>query len=255
MFDRGGKPRKPTERAAARKLRRDGMPIKRIANRVGVSPTSVFYWTRDIELSPEQRERNLRGPMGPHNPERVARRAAAWRIRSRQKRATYQDEGRRRARQRDALHMAGCMLYWAEGSKDRNQLHFANSDPGMMRFFWRFLRQALDVEPADATVRLNVYTTNGLTLREIEDYWLGELNLPRTCLRGHTVNHTPTSSSGKKRNRLPYGVCSLRILRSTHLSQHIFGAIQEYAGFEEPRWLDGPPRKRRRRAKSASVDQ
>ncbi len=135
------------------------------------------------------------------------------------------------------------MLYWAEGSKGRNQLHFANSDVNMVRFFWDFLREQLGVGAAHMTVRLNVYTTNGLTLREIEDYWLGALNLPRTCLRGHTLNHTPTSSSGKKRNYLPYGVCSLRVLRSTHLAQHIFGAVQEYGGFEEPRWLDGPSRK------------
>jgi hypothetical protein len=55
-----------------------------------------------------------------------------------------------------------------------------------------------------------------------------------------------------KRNRLPYGVCSLRILRSTSLVQHAFGAIQEYAGFEEPRWIDGPPRKPRAEAKSSA---
>ena len=29
------------------------------------------------------------------------------------------------------------------------------------------------------------------------------------------------------------------------LVQHIYGAIQEYGGFEEPRWLDGPARKPR----------
>jgi hypothetical protein len=27
-------------------------------------------------------------------------------------------------------------------------------------------------------------------------------------------------------------------LGSTQIVQHIYGAIQEYAGFEEPRWLD-----------------
>jgi hypothetical protein len=52
------------------------------------------------------------------------------------------------------------------------------------------------------------------------------------------MNHTPTSSSGMKTNRLPYGVCNVRVLRSTALVQHIYGAIQEYGGFEEPRWLD-----------------
>jgi hypothetical protein len=45
----------------------------------------------------------------------------------------------------------------------------------------------LGVRLAEVTVRLNVYTTNGLTLREIEEYWLGLLGQPRTCLRGHTL--------------------------------------------------------------------
>jgi len=43
---------------------------------------------------------------------------------------------------------------------------------------------------------------------------------------------------------VPYGVCRL-CLGDTRIAQHIYGAIQEYGGFEEPRWLDGPPIKRR----------
>ncbi|HVF77276.1 MAG TPA: hypothetical protein VNA28_03180 [Solirubrobacteraceae bacterium] len=41
----------------------------------------------------------------------------------------------------------------------------------------------------------------------------------------------PTSSSGHAKNRLVYGVCSLK-LGSTHALQHIYGAIQEYGDFE-----------------------
>jgi hypothetical protein len=135
------------------------------------------------------------------------------------------------------------MLYWAEGSKSRNSTVFANSDLPMVVLFVRFLRDAMGVAPEDITVRLNVYLTNGLTLREIEDHWLWALELPRSSLRKPMINHTPTSSSGRKRNKLPYGVCTIRVKRSTWLVQHIYGAIQEYAGFDEPRWLDGPPRR------------
>jgi hypothetical protein len=138
------------------------------------------------------------------------------------------------------------MLYWAEGTKSRNTVSLANSDVNMVRFFARFLRESLGVRPEEMTIRLNVYTGNGLSVSEIEDHWLNALDLPRAVLRGHTLNHPPTSSSGQKTNRLPYGVCSLTVLRSTRLVQHIYGAIQEYAGFEEPRWLDGPPVKNRR---------
>ena len=104
----------------------------------------------------------------------------------------------------------------------------------MVRFFLRFLEECFGVPCSDFRVRLNVYTNNGLSLREIEDFWLGSLELPRSCLRGHSINSYPTSSSGMKRN-LPYGTCFLTVARSTHIIQHIHGAVQEYGNFEEPR--------------------
>jgi hypothetical protein len=220
------------------------MSIKRIAARLHVSPSSVLYWTRDITLSPEQRKRNQTGPTGPQSPELIRRRTEAIRQTGRARRTAFQRKGRERARLGDPLHLAGCMLHWAEGSKARNSVVFANSDRDMVVHFVKFLRNAMGVSSADITVRLNVYLTNGLTLREVEDHWLWALALPRSSLRKHTINHTPTSSSGRKRNKLPYGVCTVRVKRSTALVQHIYGAVQEYAGFDEPRWLDGPPRRR-----------
>jgi hypothetical protein len=243
----------------ARRLRAQGEPYKRIAARLRVSVNSVYRWTNDSELTDEQKQCNQTGPRGPQNPVHIARRAAAWRRLHRDRRRSYQEEGRQRARQRDPLHMAGCMLYWAEGSKQRNTLTFANSDVEMVRFFLSFLRVALGVRSDQCRVRLNVYTNNGLPLKEIERHWLRALELPASCLRGHSLNHYPTSSSGRKRKKLPYGVCSLTVARSTHLVQHLYGAIQEYAGFEEPRWLDGPPRKpraaRRKQVSRNELDQ
>ena len=242
---------KAQEQAAARKLRRQGEPLKRIAARLGVSVGSVHQWTRDIKLSPEQHRHNLVGPRGPQNPEHIAKRVTSWKLKNRLRRLGYQTEGRARARERDPLHMAGCMLYWAEGSKSRNTLTFANSDVNMVRFFSRFLRESMGVPSSDFRIRLNVYTNNGLSIAEIEDHWLRAVGAPRSCLRGHSLNHYPTSSSGQRRRRLPYGVCTVKVARSTWLVQHIAGAIQEYGGFNEPRWLDGPSRKRPVEAKNA----
>jgi hypothetical protein len=138
-----------------------------------VSPSSVYAWTNDIVLTPEQVERNLTGPTGPQNPEHIAARMAAWSARNRTRREGFQEAGRRRARDAsDLLHLAGCMLYWAEGSKDRNTLKFANSDPQMVRFFAQFLRTCLGVARTEFTVRLNVYLNNGMSIEEIESFWL-----------------------------------------------------------------------------------
>jgi Homeodomain-like domain len=227
---------KSLEQAKARGLRAEGMPYKRIAALLGVSPSSAYNWTRDIELTPAQKETNLRGPTGPLNPERVRRAAESWAARCRERRRVCQEEGRRTARQGDPLHQAGCMLYWAEGSKSRCGIGFSNSDPRMVLLFRRFLTECLGIRRESILISLNVYTNNGLSIDEIERHWLDILDLPSTSVRAHTLNHMPTSSSGRAKNKLPYGVCTLRVHNSWML-QHIYGAIQEYGGFNEPAWL------------------
>lgn len=129
------------------------------------------------------------------------------------------------------------MLYWAEGAKSRNCAKFANSDPQMVLLFRRFLTDAVGVDRGEIRLSINAYTNNGLSIDEIERFWLDLLDLGRNSVRKHTLNHHPTSSSGRAKTRLPYGVCFL-IVDRTWVVQHIYGAIQEYARFDEPAWLD-----------------
>ncbi|MGH2837937.1 MAG: helix-turn-helix domain-containing protein [Thermoleophilaceae bacterium] len=56
MFVWNGRPRNEIAYRTARRRRRDGMSFKRIARELGVSPATVHQWTRDIDLTPEQRE-------------------------------------------------------------------------------------------------------------------------------------------------------------------------------------------------------
>jgi len=235
MFGPPKNPRKAAEFAQARRLRVQGTPIREIARLLGVSQSSVSLWTSDVELTAEQR-RSLRVRA-------AQRRGMASSENWRRRRLAYQDAGRTKARERDPLHMAGCMLYWAEGAKDRNSIVFANGDPAMLEFFSLFLREIFGLTSEDFTFNLNVYTNNGLTIDEIELYWMHQIGLSRRCARKHMVNYYPTSSSGRRIKKLPYGVCTLKVKNSTRLVQHIYGAIQEYSGIDQPDWLDGTRRK------------
>jgi len=212
------------------------MPFKQIATRLTVSPATAHRWTADIELTPEQE-----AAIAHEAEQRWTARAASWSETCRARRRSYQESGRAKARECDALHMMGTMLYWAEGAKDRNALVFANSDPAMVGLFLRFLRDALRVEDERISLRINVYLGNGLQMEEIEAFWLEITRLPASSLRSHTINHFPTSSSGKRVRKLPYGVCTIAIY-STQLVQEVFGAIQEYSGVDDPTWLDGASR-------------
>jgi hypothetical protein len=214
-------------------LREEGRSLGEIALELPISVSTARRWTHDIALSPKQvasmRDRTSQ-------PRLEAQRA--WCEERRCERRQWQQEGRIRAQAGDLLHQAGCLLYWAEGAKRRNTVNIANSDVHLLRLFRRFLDECFDINTAQLTFSVNVYLNNALSIAEIEGFWLRELSLTPVCLRTHQINQKPAPTSGVKTNKLPYGVGRLGVLRSTWLVQHIYGAIQEYGHFDEPRWVD-----------------
>jgi hypothetical protein len=75
---------------------------------------------------------------------------------------------------------------------------------------------------------------NGLTLDEIQSWWLARLGLPRDCLRTPAVNRL---SSASKRLKGKNGTVRLSV-HSTFVVQSIYGGIQAHAGIDRPEWLD-----------------
>jgi hypothetical protein len=152
------------------------------------------------------------------------------------KRLEYQQEGRDKAKQKDPLHMAGCMLYWAEGSKSRNACTFSNSDKNMMVLFKKFLTECFNIKDSDIALTIHCYD-DVYTKEQIENYWLEALSLTRSNLRKTQLNNQPSSRRvDGSRNKLPYGTIHMKIY-SSQIVQHIFGAIQEYGSFENTEWV------------------
>jgi transposase-like protein len=222
------------ERRRARELRgQRGLSMKAIAAELGVALSSVSRWVADIELTPLQTAR-----LQDANPVFARQRAGtannAQRRRAERRRA--QEHGRALARRGDPLHRAGCMLFWAEGSKARNRVVFTNADVDMVRLFLTFLRTCYRVPDERVRLTCNCHLGNGLSLGAIERWWLRQLDLPEACLRRSIVNRASVASQHKRRT-LPLGTVNLTV-GSTAVVQSIYGAIQEYAGIERPEWLD-----------------
>jgi hypothetical protein len=225
---------KTKERAEARRLRRLGWSVKEIERHLSVSRSSVSLWVRDIRLTDEQiADLHRRSATSPGQLAGAAANAA----KGRERRFRHQVEGRRRARVSDPLHLAGCMLYWAEGDKCREAVRLANSDPELLRLFVRFLRECYGAEDRRLSATCNLFADHAGRQRAIEDFWLGVLRLPRSRLRPSIVNVYSKYSQKKRKNKLPYGTCKL-VYSDTRTVQSIYGAIQEYAGFDRPEWLD-----------------
>jgi hypothetical protein len=147
----------------ARQLRSaEGRSVKEIARLVGASQSSVSIWVRDVVVDePQRRALDERA--------RIARnRARSAHFRAH--RQTFQEEGRSVARGGDPVHAAGCMLYWAEGSKGRNAVQFVNSDPAMVAFFGEFLRKYYDVPDEAFRLDCNLFADHLERQRVIERF-------------------------------------------------------------------------------------
>jgi len=185
----------------ARRIRREeGASINEIARRTGAAKSSISRWVRDIELTDEQRDL-LR--IAAYNGN-VKGRTMHVQFR-REARVMAQEEGRMRARLGDGFFTAGCMLDWAEGSKDRNHVEFTNSDAQMVGFFVRFLKMYWSLSDEEIRITCNLFADHVDRQHEIEQFWLDIADLPRESIRKSTVNRYSKYSKKKRRNRLPYG--------------------------------------------------
>jgi len=221
--------RKDKERAEARRLRGEGMTINAIAEQLGVSKGSVSTWVRDVVLTDEQ-VAAIDALKDARNRKAQLAGGAANREKFLKLREQYQQSGREAARNGSRLHYAGCLLYWAEGAKARNKLWFVNSDPEMMLLWMRFLREELHVEDEIITIQIHVHSAGQIEPAEV--YWTDLLGLPRTALMKTQIK----DGSDTRHNTLEYGVCAVNVGR-TELAMHVYGAIQEYCGFDRPEWL------------------
>lgn len=226
------------QREEARRLRKEeGLSLNEITSKLGVSKGSVSLWVRDVELTDEQKA-GLRDKNPAYNNGAGRERwrescKSVWLAR----RKDYQEDGRRMAKSRDVDFIAGCMLYWAEGSKSRSTLRMTNTDPNMLKFFVVFLKKYFDIPNEDIGVTVRFYSKSGLSVDEVEKYWAEVLNVPKECFKKAEVDHDKRPTSGQKIKH-KFGVCAVQTGNVVVL-QKIYGAIQEYIGFIDDRFGTG----------------
>jgi hypothetical protein len=127
-------------RDRARELRTQGLSYNEIVARLGVSKSSVSLWVRDLPcperfayVHSERRQEGLRK----YNEARTAGHIA-------ETEAAAAEIGNLTDRE---LLIAGAIAYWCEGTKSKpyrraDRVVFMNSDPGLIRFYLRFLQAA-----------------------------------------------------------------------------------------------------------------
>lgn len=205
-------------RSETRRLRRaQGLALRTIARRLGVSLGTVSAWTRDVTLTPVQLAA-LRARDGGWLGRSVAARTA---------RLEAQERGRVLVRRGDPLVQDGCLLLWAGGVLTPQRVRFTSSDVDLVASVVALLRRVDGEADARLAVRVTYAPEVGLTEPEVAAWWLGRLALAEEQL---------TLAPVARRDAPPYGTARLSV-SSVTVAQTILGAIQELADLERPQWL------------------
>lgn len=112
-------------------------------------------------------------------------------------------------------------LYWAEGSK--KDFGLSNTDPNLIKVYVESLRDLFNV--SDDRFRISIRIYEDLDKEKCLQFWSGIVKIPKE--KFVSVNILP----GKKKGKLPYGMCRVRISKGEELLkriQAIYYTVSQY---------------------------
>lgn len=106
-----------------------------------------------------------------------------------------------------------CALYWAEGSK--KDFSLSNTDPQLVKVFVSMLRETWRLD--NSRLRISVRMYEDLDREKCLSYWAYVVGIPKDKFVGVNI------LSGKKKGKLEYGMCRVRVLKGGDLLKKING--------------------------------
>ncbi|MGW7817038.1 hypothetical protein ACWGLF_02690 [Streptomyces puniciscabiei] len=208
-------------RDRARELRLQGWTYDQIQVELGCSKSSISLWVRDLPR-PERRD-----------PSEQAKLASQKRW---EHELAIRDEARQKTKEEAQceigalsdreVFLAGVVLYWAEGAKDksysrRERLQFINSDPNVISFYLRWL-DILGVERERLRFRVSIHESANVTAAE--EFWAALAGVePSTFQKATLKKHNPKTSR-KNTSEMYRGCLVVYVLKSADLYRRMEGA-------------------------------
>ena len=211
----------------AKVLRKSGKSIYDIAHMLGLRPTTVSYWCKDIKLSSFLIRRIS-------NEGKKKARAAMLVYTERQRMGRLQRQAIERSIGRKSLGrlssrditMAGFGLYWGEGYKGNNgELGFTNSNSDIIRFHLSWLT-LFGVSRKDLIFRLTINEAFRSQEKRIKRFWLAKLSVKEDQFTKTTIIKSILKKVDTSRGNSYRGILRVKVRRGNALKNRILGALE-----------------------------
>jgi len=194
----------PEIKNSALELRKRGGSIGIIAKSLGISKSTAYEWTKDMEGAERFAEIGRKRwideiqPLG----------AIGQRKKRENKIALIKSDTAEQLKNfkssPELEKSVLSVLYWAEGSKGRGMLKFANTDPKLMKLFITLLRRSYLLDETKFRVGLHLHWYH--KERDVKKFWSELLGIPITQF--HKTYHKKRSKEKVFRKNIG-GICFL----------------------------------------------
>lgn len=209
-------------------LRKRGLSYSEILAKIPVAKSTLSEWLHSVGLSKKQKQRltekkrlsALRGA--------AKKRAIRIEVTSRISAEAIKDIGQVSRRE---LFLIGVALYWAEGSKEKEErpgsgVQFTNSDGHMAKLFLRWLHEICSIGNQDIAFDLFIHENHRFRLNEIKRHWSSILQVPRDKFKYiYFKKHNPKTNRVNTQNTY-FGVVKIRVKKSSVLNRRIAGWVK-----------------------------
>lgn len=194
-------------------LRSKGYSVPELSRSFNIPKTTVFRYVRDIKILPKHIDTWL-GKRGGSRKRKLLREKYAL------------EEGKKiignLTEKEKLLYLSA--LYWAEGSKASFGL--SNTDPELVRIFITGLREIFKVQEDRFRISVRIY--EDLDRERCLDFWSKVVSIPKEKFVSVDV------LEGKKKGRLEFGMCRVRVLKGADLLKKIVAVNKLAAGYFIP---------------------
>ncbi len=221
--------RKNKERELALILRKKGLSYREILIHVPVAKSSLSLWLREVKLAKKQTQRLT---------QKKILSAMKGAVKRRQQRLDITKDIKEKARneinwkinQRE-LWLMGIMLYWAEGSKEKEYdcgvpVVFSNSDPLMIKLFLKWIQLCLKVSSDKIYFAMYIHDNYKNKKNRFIKFWSGITGFPVSKFdKIYYKKHKPKTVRKNIGNNY-YGLLRIQIRESANINRKIAGWIE-----------------------------
>ncbi len=226
---------KNQEKNKAIELRKQGLSYREILEQVPVAKSSLSLWLKNVKLAENQKQRLTEKKLA--SARRGAQKMKDIRIALTK---VIKDKARKEIRKlsKRELFLIGVALYWAEGSKEKNnrpggRVVFSNSDPNMVNIFLKWLLEIIKLSREKIYLNIVLHETSSHRIAEVRKYWLEKTGFPEENFKKIYFKKNKINIKRKNIGMNYFGLIRLSVKKSSFLNRQIQGWIEgiyQYSG-------------------------